>query len=214
MRLLGGSADSIYSIAVAAGLTYHACDMPQPEMTLVPLIVVTTLVEILFFSIRLWVMRKKGHSRGYDDISISIAFVSVPRAGCWSPDLCVGIEVAKQGSYRDFSCAGFQCSVLVSSFQNTPSGTRGLSRQLYPTLAHFRSCRLLILCFLTEQYYGFYKNVWTGKIVGLDRVTIVFFAYEIIYCTAVSTTFSHPAKPYSFPQRTMRAPLFFGSRSH
>lgn len=63
-------------VAVVAGLTYHACDLPQPEMTLVPLIVVTTLVEILFFSVRVWTMRKKGHSRGYDDISISIAFVS------------------------------------------------------------------------------------------------------------------------------------------
>lgn len=63
-------------VAVVAGLTYHACDLPQPEMTLIPLIIVTTLVEILFFSVRVWTMRKKGHSRGYDDISISIAFVS------------------------------------------------------------------------------------------------------------------------------------------
>lgn len=45
-------------------------------MTLIPLIIVTTVVEILFFSIRVWAIRKKGHSRGYDDISISIAFVS------------------------------------------------------------------------------------------------------------------------------------------
>lgn len=59
-----------------ASLTYHACDLPQPEMTLIPLIVITTIVEIAFFAIRVWVMRKKGHSRGLDDISIIIPFVS------------------------------------------------------------------------------------------------------------------------------------------
>lgn len=47
-------------------------------MSLVPLIVVTAIIEICFFSIRVWVMRKKGHSRGYDDITISIAFVGDP----------------------------------------------------------------------------------------------------------------------------------------
>lgn len=67
----------LFSTEVAS-LTYHACNLPQPEMSLVPLIVVTAIVEICFFAIRVWVMRKKGHSRGYDDITISIAFVSGP----------------------------------------------------------------------------------------------------------------------------------------
>lgn len=39
-----------------------------------------------------------------------------------------------------------------------------------------------------EQYYGFYKNVWSGVITGLDHVTEVFFAYEIVYCTALGFT--------------------------
>ncbi|CAN8100488.1 unnamed protein product [Discula destructiva] len=38
------------------------------------------------------------------------------------------------------------------------------------------------------QYYGFYKNVYSGEIVGLDHITEVFFAYSIIYCTALGFT--------------------------
>lgn len=72
-------------ISETASLTYHACDMPQPEMSLIPLIVVTAIVEIAFFTIRVWVMRKKGHSRGFDDITISIAFVSCSRKTADSP---------------------------------------------------------------------------------------------------------------------------------
>lgn len=40
----------------------------------------------------------------------------------------------------------------------------------------------------TEEHYGFYRNVWALDIKNLDRVTIVFFVYEIIYCLALGLT--------------------------
>lgn len=61
-------------------MTYRACDLPQWEMSLIPLIVVTTVLEVLFFSIRVWSMWKRQHKRGADDIMITVAFVStVPK---------------------------------------------------------------------------------------------------------------------------------------
>lgn len=63
---------------VTAGLTWHACDMPQEELSLIPLICITALFQIVFFSMRVWSIRSRQHNRGLDDIAITVAFVGTP----------------------------------------------------------------------------------------------------------------------------------------
>lgn len=40
----------------------------------------------------------------------------------------------------------------------------------------------------TEENYGLYTNVYDLDILNIDRVTITFFVYEIIYCLALGMT--------------------------
>lgn len=68
-------------------MTYRACDLPQWEMSLIPLIVVTTVFEVLFFAVRMWSMWTRQHKRGADDITITIAFVSLVLSMPWQPDI-------------------------------------------------------------------------------------------------------------------------------
>lgn len=61
---------------VTAGVTYKICGIPQAEISLIPLIVVTFTLQLLAFSIRVWYMRIRSQKWGYDDVSITVAFVS------------------------------------------------------------------------------------------------------------------------------------------
>lgn len=88
--------------------------------------------------------------------------------------------------------------------QLPPTGDSRFSHERScPALSHSGKRNLLNRASSAEQYYGFYKNVWTGEIVGLDHVTMVFFAYEIIYCTAVriASTYSLLLRSSNFARR-------------
>lgn len=85
---------------------------------------------------------------------------------CWVPMLSLGEQL-----FYDLIQFG---SVELAS-ENPTAQNRSV--RLYGTLN---------LSLLSVEYYGFYKNVYSGEIVGLDHATEVFFAYSIIYCTAVS----------------------------
>lgn len=41
---------------------------------------------------------------------------------------------------------------------------------------------------ILEEYYGFYRNLYTGEIWKIDQATKVFFAFEIVYALALGMT--------------------------
>ncbi|CAN8106073.1 unnamed protein product [Discula destructiva] len=71
---------------VTCGATWKQCKVPLDETSLTPLIIITFLVQLSAFIMRVWSMLVRSTRLGYDDVSITIAFILLL---CFVPILCL-----------------------------------------------------------------------------------------------------------------------------
>ncbi|KAJ4394495.1 hypothetical protein N0V93_003713 [Gnomoniopsis smithogilvyi] len=71
---------------LTGGLAFNICQIRWREINLIPMIVITALVQIISFSIRMWSLRVRRRKLESGDIAITLAFVILM---CWIPILSV-----------------------------------------------------------------------------------------------------------------------------
>lgn len=67
---------NLYPEKVTGGIAFNVCDIWYREINIIPLIVITALVQIGSFSIRMWSIHMRRRKLDPGDVTISIAFVS------------------------------------------------------------------------------------------------------------------------------------------